>query len=611
MSPDEDARRLQRPRRDAPGDPSEAAQRAAAQDPRLGGRARGPRGLRSASGILGRLALAGASCCLSVGAAELAARLCLPPPRYHREPVQFDPELGFRGIPGYRAEGTDAEFPFPFELNEQGLRGRPLPAPGTDKPPGTERILFVGDSFLVGRAVGELELVTSRVDAALRERGRSAEVFNLSSVDWGTGQEILALRSLAADIVADRVVLFLYPANDLVNNLKDLAGRTIVSPGDRIRPYLVPEAGGPRIEYLHPQRAAWRRHSRFFATAERALLSFGIGESAGDARAGRGALPREDLEIFRSHTREDVWERAWQRTFALLRIFRDDCQARGSRLLVVVVPSVFQVARTAKFLRLDIEAQLLQRRPLDRIADWNLPERRLRSFFDSERIDFRLLLPELRAASAAGLAVYARDEHLSAEGFAVAERVVVEWLEGNAALDSGTLEGAPVRILPPAGSAPARLDFRRERHTGPLGDGWFSWRPEAPGADSGWRIGARALALLPDREGDLVFAGSVQPGPPFPLQGQLAILGDGRFPFRIEGPGSFQLRFPASRSGGRARVTSDGYFALQVSIPSLAVNSAAAESLRISELGIEAASPPRLRGATPRPPERPAAEGSG
>jgi hypothetical protein len=483
--------------------------------------------------------------------------------------VEFHPELGFRGVPGHRHEVTDELGTFAFELNSEGLRGREVPA---ERSPGVSQVVFVGDSFLVGQAVREEQLMTSRTAAALRARGLEAEVYNLSGIDYGTGQEILLLRALGRRLEPDAVVLFLYPANDIINNSLALTGRTAVSAGDYIRPYLVPEESGLRIRYAHPFRAWLRRHSRLYATLERRLLALGAERDIawlkpGIARAGvaelvrGGRAPREDFEIFRRrHDPGDRWEEAWRTTFALLRAFRDECDALGARLLVVVIPSVYQVERTAKGISLDIATRVASGRPLGRLLDWNLPERRLVGFFEQEGIEARFLLAALREAAESDPPVYTRDEHLGPRGHEIAARSVVAWLLNEAGEhEFEEISGGPVRILPDHSEANSLLDFRHQRHAVHLGDGWLSWAAEGPGTAGGWLPGPRALVVLPARGGDFVVRGWVPSDARLPIDGQVDIVGGPRRTFRLEQAGSFEIRFPWSLPSGVAEPSAEGY----------------------------------------------------
>jgi hypothetical protein len=527
--------------------------------------------VHSRGGRVRNLALAAAATALSLLLLEGATRLLLDPPRYHGGPVEFHPELGFRGVPGHRHETVDDLGTFPFELNSQGLRGREVPA---EPVPGVFRVAFVGDSFLVGQAVREEHLMTSLAAAALQEHGLEAEVYNLSGIDYGTGQEILLLRGLGKRLEPDAVVLFLYPANDVINNSLALAGRSGVSAGDYVRPYLVPEQGVLRIRYAYPFRAWLRRHSRLYATLERRLLALGAergiawlkpwSPSAGASERLRwGRAPREDFEIFRRrHDPGDRWEEAWRTTFALLRAFRDECEALGARLLVVVIPSVYQVERTAKGIALDIVTRIASGQRLDRLLDWNLPERRLAGFFEEEDVEARFLLAVLRDAAALDPPVYTRDEHLGPRGHEIAARAVVDWLIDEAGeREFGKISGEPVRVLPDSADGHSLLDFREQRHAAYLGDGWISWTPEEAGIPGGWLPGPRALLVLPIRAGDFVVRGWVPSEARLPIDGHVEIVGGSPRAFRLEQEGPFEIRFPWSPPLSIVESSADGYLA--------------------------------------------------
>lgn len=509
------------------------------------------------------VALAAGAILLTLLVCEGVARLLLPPPRYHTAPVAFDPLLGFRGIPGHRGEATDELGRYPIELNAQGFRGREIPAEPAAAPEGVLRILFVGDSFLVGQAVREEQLVTSLVEERLRARGREAEVYNLSGIDWGSGQELLALRQLGRPLAPDAVVLFVYPANDWINNSMGLAGRSTVSAGDPIRPYLVPEGGELGLRFLHPLRAFLRARSRLFGTLEQRVLaaraeSPAEGEDTG-TRLRAGRAPREDFEIFRPHDPGDRWEKAWGTSFALLRAFRDECAAMGARLLFVVVPSVHQVVVGPKVIGLDVRARLERRRPLDTLLDWDLPERRLATFFADEGMESLPLLGPLREGALLGGRVYARDEHLAPLGHEIAAQATVDWILSASPPSVRTVPG-PVPLLPDAETAPALLDFRVDRHEDNLGDGWISWGSTGAGGGA-WLIGPSALAVLPRRDGALVLKGWAPPEAQFPIVGYLAVVGGPRHPIRIEQPGRFKLRYPGPAREKQPGPTAGGYIA--------------------------------------------------
>jgi len=541
--------------------------------------------------------LALASVLVAFAACELAARLLLDPPRYHDAPLELDAELGFRGVPGWREELRDAAGSYEFALNAQGLRGRELPGSRRALPAAALRVVFLGDSFLVGQALRAEELVSSRVEAALRTDGREALVFNLSAIDWGTGQELLALRSLGAAVEPDAVVLFLYPANDLVNNSPLLAQRTDVSAGDPIRPYVRADGGELRVEYASPWRAWLRRHSRVFAALERGSLALGADPGAGESfveRLRRGRAPREDLEIFRRPADpQDRWSRAWQTTFALLRAVRSECDAMGARLLVVVVPSVHQVVATPKAMRLDALARRVRGAGLDALLDWDLPERELARFFAAEGIESVALLELLRAASARGERTYTRDEHLSARGHEIAAQRVERWLRGGPveALAPRASAGGPVSLLPEASLAPPLLDFRDDPRAESIGDGWLRWTPPREPVPGAWLIGPNALAVLPAADGDLVVRGRLPQEARLPVDGQVAIVGGPRLRFRIERHGAFDIRLPSAALQRGSWPLSDGYVAIILAPGETHRIGATPAGLFVEELGFDAAAP--------------------
>lgn len=528
-------------------------------------------------------------------ACEALARLLLPPPRYHDAPLELDPELGFRGIPGFRQELADDEGRYELALNRDGVRGRELPAAPAPRPAGEMRVLFVGDSFLVGQAVREEQLVTSRVEAALRARGLDAEAYNLSAIDWGTAQELLALRRSGPALAPDAVVLFLYPANDLINNTRALAQRTTVSAGDPIRPYLEPEHDALRVRYLQPWRAWLRRHSRLFAVLERRVLGTRAVAPIREDYAQRlrqGLAPREDFELFRPHRDAgDPWAAAWSQSFALLRAFRRECEALGARLVVVVVPSAYQVVRNPKALRLDVLSRRARGVGLDELLDWNLPERELARFFAEEGIEALFLLGPLRESAAAGASVFARDEHLTARGHEIAALAVASRLaaaSAPAADAAAALGDAPVRVLGPAAEAPALLDFGADRQLARLGDGFIAWTPPREGRGGGWLIHSVALVALPWRDGDLVLRGRVPPQARLPIAGWITVVGGSSFRFRLEAAGPFALRFPVEARERAGWTQSDGYVAVLLAPGETHRVGSVAAGLVVEAVGFEA-----------------------
>ncbi len=510
------------------------------------------------------LALGLGAALLALLLAEAAARWLLEPPRTHRgfPFVEFDGDLGQRGVASYRDEVSTAAGTIAFALGPEGFRGPPLP--GTDTAPGKRRVAFFGDSFLVGRSLAEPDLMTSKLSAMLVERGAAAEVYNLSVIDYGTGQELLLLERWAPRLRPNAVVLALYPGNDVANDAIELAGRTRVSPGDLIRPYVTPEGDALRVRFATPARAWMRRHSRLFAVLEQRAIalfpSLGL-RDRGATRAQRlrlGNAPFEHLELFRRHDPAHRWEVAWRRTEELLRAFQERCRGMGAELLVLVIPTAEQVERTYRSVELDIATRRHAGHALDDLVDWNLPERRLARFLRDERIDTRFLLNPLREAALSSSKVYTQDGHLGAIGHAIAARVVADWLLGEPEQGS-PIAGAPTRRLRDADAVAPTLDFRVDDQRDPLGGGWLFWRAESEGEPWGWWTAPEAEIALPAAPGDLVLRGWLPSDARVPAL--LRVGEDDGHEARITATGPFEVRVPIAATA--LGVSSEGYVSLR------------------------------------------------
>ena len=524
--------------------------------------------MRRLAAAAGAAALALAAVAAVLGAAEVCARLLTDPPRYHREPLELDPELGFRGIPDYAALAQDERGVFEFRLNADGLRGREIAPPGAGG--GVLRVALLGDSFLVGAGVREEELLSSQVASLLAARGVRSEVYNLSAIDYGTGQELLLLRRFAPALAPDVVVLAVYPQNDLINDYEGLAGLSRLSPGDVVRPYVVPDAARLRVRHTRPAAAFLRRHSRLYGVLERRVLGFAAAhripwllpfapgaEPAERLRAGEA--PLEQLEIFRSHPPQHRWERAWQRSLQLLDAFVFTCAELSARPIALVIPDLHQVVRGARDVELDLLAREILATPLDAWLDWSLPERRLAQHLDARGIQTLLLLPHFRRAARNGETLYLRDAHLGPPGHALAAKLVAAAIAGDAP-PPAPLAGAPIP-LPVGSAAPRLIEPGRADHARFLGPGqWSPWAPTADAAIAGAVPSARALVALPAAGRELLVRGLATPRGR-PLEVALEVVGGPQLGFQIERPGPFEARVALDA----ARLPrANGYLALRI-----------------------------------------------
>lgn len=522
-----------------------------------------------------KIGLSIASLGLAVLLVEAVLRVAIPAPRFHREPLEIDSDFGFRGVRSHHYEWTNPEDDrqtHEIVLNSEGFRGRELAAAAesseTNAPSpaqAPERIVFLGDSFLVGEAVRRDALLTSLVEARWPVAGRSVEVYNLSTIDYGTGQQLLLLNRFGEDIRPQRVILMMYPTNDVANNAIELAGRTRVSPGDAIRPYVMQDSVGAwRREWWMPARARARRLSRLFAWAERGVFARTWNPSAhlGPVlRLRQGDPPREFLEVFREHAEPgNRWTVAWQRTEALIREIRDQSDALNAEFVVGVIPSAYQIVRTPQRIRFEIESRI-SGKTLSEMIDWNYPERRLERFFREEGIKSVSLLDPFRNQASAGQRLYGRDLHFTQAGHALAAELMLALLEPRQPKSEGFTKAATNGLsdAQPASwaglTSASWLDLGKNAFAGHFGDGWLSWQAEDGARPGGWLLASEAFVVLRPA-GDTLTVKGVVSGP---TTLEIGLLGSPLRKIVVRGRGPFEAQAhldgnPVVAPGGEAAI---------------------------------------------------------
>lgn len=123
--------------------------------------------------------------------------------------------------------------------NDLGLRGGPIPE---TKPPGTRRVVVVGDSYVFGVGLDEEHTLAARLQRMLSSDGSPTEVVNLGVAGYATDQEYVLFQELVARLAPDAVVLVVCD-NDFEGNTLDFVYRQYYKPRFRLGPDggLVPE----------------------------------------------------------------------------------------------------------------------------------------------------------------------------------------------------------------------------------------------------------------------------------------------------------------------------------------------------------------------------------
>ena len=159
-------------------------------------------------GLLGRLGLVLVSCVATLGLVEGVVRLV---PAWSRattrdefNPYRADGRLGFALNPGVRIRHVDRDFSVTVAVNALGMRG---PERSRSKPPGTARILLLGDSFAFGWGVEQDETFGALLERLLAQRVGPVEVWSGAVPGWTTDQQYLYLRGRGLVLEPDLVLL--------------------------------------------------------------------------------------------------------------------------------------------------------------------------------------------------------------------------------------------------------------------------------------------------------------------------------------------------------------------------------------------------------------------
>ncbi|MDF1800615.1 MAG: GDSL-type esterase/lipase family protein [Planctomycetota bacterium] len=144
------------------------------------------------------------------GRAVAAARAKLPRWRALLEAGLFEATdtagLQYRLRPGFEAQVLGVR----YRTNSLGMRG---PEVAATAPPGTRRVLLVGDSYAYGLGVPESATLSAQLEQLLDEDQRDVEVLNLGVPAYQTSQELAWLEARGFGLAPDLVVL-LHFGND-------------------------------------------------------------------------------------------------------------------------------------------------------------------------------------------------------------------------------------------------------------------------------------------------------------------------------------------------------------------------------------------------------------
>lgn len=279
----------------------------------------------------------------------------------------FEDQTSWMHRPGtagwFRKEGNAY-----VRINSAGLRDREH---SKSKPPNTYRVAVLGDSFAEALQVPLEDTFWHLLETTLAPcptlRGRGIEVINFGVSNYGTAQELLALRSRVWDYEPDLVVLLFTPANDVRNNSRALDQ-------DELRPYFVLRGDDLVADMSFRDSAAFRQkrtvlnrllynainYSRILqainANREAYILRRKVEQEAANRRLNQeganhgtsdvgGGTPAElGLEVaVYGPPPDEQWDEAWRVTEAILAQMSREVREHGARFLVAVGTEGMQV----------------------------------------------------------------------------------------------------------------------------------------------------------------------------------------------------------------------------------------------------------------------------
>lgn len=368
----------------------------------------------------------------------------------------YDPALGWSLQPNATLHAVDhlRHVDHHIVINEHGLREADF---AIERTPGRRRILFVGDSVTFGSGVEAEVRTTDFMDRAL---GDDVEVINAGVAGWGTDQELIYYEREGRHLQPDVLILQVTMANDIVNNMLDhllqetaRKPRFVLSDGELVLENDLPAR--PDVP-LRERARAFLRRSRFLVFVKRRVDVLrgargpgGGGDAAGDggaAGADADARPRasepevpkvpSEMDPRRGYSSWSVFARAldpgmqdaWRVTEAIIDRFAAICAEDGTKFLVFAFP-----------LKLEVDVpwrrELMAHLGLDpNDYDFERPYRRLQGFCDARGIEFLYPLDAFLAEQQRRPLSLERDGHPNAFGHAMAARVLLTWLEENAAM---------------------------------------------------------------------------------------------------------------------------------------------------------------------------------
>jgi hypothetical protein len=325
---------------------------------------------------------------------------------------QYDPDIGFRVRP------------YAMGSNQFGFNDKDYPL---QRPPGTFRILVVGDSF--GWAGGKDGNYTALLEKQFSSGsdGDRIEVINASYPMTHAGEQLLILKKYGLQYDPHLVVLGFFAGNDFIDadpNRKRIVVNDIYIDIDKRREVTLfgyPLVGQSRLLLFVKQKYRIFRHT----------LGTSLGGDVKEQSASQGTFPEDTFLSIERGTMEFCNLKAYRQgkdaakidhIFQSVREMRNLLHARGIPLLVAIFPDEFQINQ-------QLADRIFSRFNLDRDDyDLALMQKVLKTFLDSEMIPYVDMLERFREVGRRESLYLLHDTHWNEAGNHLAADILRERL---------------------------------------------------------------------------------------------------------------------------------------------------------------------------------------
>lgn len=341
----------------------------------------------------GNLLLLTASLVVALLLAEGVVRL-LSPQRLVNEPrylYEVSPTLGYKPSRNYEGVWTTVEFSTPIRTNSLGFRDYELPPKGT----GTFRILGLGDSFTFGAAAPLEQTYLKILERRLNEGSLGRfQVLNTGVDGYGPQHYLQYLKEAGLSLEPDLVTIGFYVANDVTDRIKYT---WYIQNGllNSYKPTLT-----FRYSVLHPINEFFKQHSHLFILI-RTRFDYALWKI--------GLRPYYFPEVFAVADTPHTLQ-SWEFTKNVLRDLVHLAASRGTRTVVVIIPTYYQVHE--EYWREYVRVYNIRQDTVDLLK----PQRILKQFAEELGVPVLDLLPRFREVGTGTTLYFKIDGHWNSDG---------------------------------------------------------------------------------------------------------------------------------------------------------------------------------------------------